>query len=525
MDYTLVSETCIKPAMKYLPVATVLLRGNGFVIDEINRVALHLLKIDRNVIGKTFLDVVPELQDQPAYTALQEIYRSKDSSVLQKNVDGFISIGHDKIHVQFNFQFIDQEEILLVIHPLKNGSSNGLTPRVNDLATSVIESAGLGTFDFDLAGNSFRSSDRCAEIFGFDTPVRFEMYLSRVHPDDHNLIERAKRDIKQEQQIFYEIRLLMPDQSTRWVRINAKVFFDEVHQRHRWIGSVEDVTNEKRSFQQLQETEARFRTLVTETPEIASALYVGPDIRIQFVNQVMLKFWGKDESIIGKTFIEALPETADQPFYDQLRNVYTTGNSYSTKENIAMLNINGALTPRYYNDTYKALRNPSGEIYGIYHMAIDVTDQVLAKQHLIQSEETVRQLFMQTPVGIGVLKGNSLTIDLVNDAMLAYWKRTREEVINRPLWEVFPEIASQGFDKITEKVFATGEAYYSPETPVEMLRNGKLELLYIHFAFQPLRDRDGNVSGMLTMGNDVTDLVIARKKTSILHQAWKLLRQ
>ena len=52
MDYTLVSETCIKPAMKYLPVATVLLRGNGFVIDEINRVALHLLKIDRLFLVK-----------------------------------------------------------------------------------------------------------------------------------------------------------------------------------------------------------------------------------------------------------------------------------------------------------------------------------------------------------------------------------------------------------------------------------------------------------------------------------------
>jgi len=227
----------------------------------------------------------------------------------------------------------------------------------------------------------------------------------------------------------------------------------------------------------------------------------------------MLQFWGKDRSVIGKTFIEALPETADQPFYDQLRNVFATGVMFSAKERKAVMKLNGVLTARYYNYIFKALRNSNGNIYGIHHVAVDVTEHVVAKQQLIQSEESVRQLFMQTPVGIGVLKGKSLVIDLVNDAMLSYWRRTREEVIGRPLWEVFPELALQGFNQITEKVFTTGEGYYSPETSVEMMRNGTLESLYVSFAFEPLRDKDGNVSGMLTIGSDVTDLVVARKKS------------
>ncbi|HEX8060460.1 MAG TPA: PAS domain S-box protein, partial [Cyclobacteriaceae bacterium] len=378
---------------------------------------------------------------------------------------------------------------------------------------SVIESAGLGTFDFDQAHRTFRASQRFAEIFGFDHPVPFESYMTRVHPEDYFVRESARQDVLEGRKLSYELRLLMPDKSIRWIRATAKVFFDERKKQRRWIGSVQDITSEKRSFQNLQESEARFRTLITETPEIGTAVYTGPEIRIQFVNTVMIKFWGKGDSVIGKTFIEALPETVDQPFYEQLRKVYTTGVTLFAKEKRALLEVNGVLTSRYYNYTYKALRNPNGEIYAVHHMAIDVTDQVSAKQQLIQSEASVRQLFMQTPVGIGVLKGRSLIIDLVNDAMLAYWKRTRGDVIGKPLWEVFPELASQGLAAVTAKIFETGESYFSPETPVEMMRNGKMEPLYVSFAFEPIRDNDGNITGMLSIGNDVTDLVVARKKS------------
>lgn len=512
MKDEIISKSCIKQAIHYLPIAAVLVRGRALEVDEINAAALTMMQLDKNVIGRTLSDAIPSLEGQSILDTLHALYKSKENNI-ERHADGIIILGDVTCPVQFSFRLVSQEEILLVIHRVKMADSHDLTFSADDFATSVIESAGLGAFDFDVARKSFRSSKRFAEIFGFDAPVPFEGYMLRIHPDDHSVRERAREDVKYHRKILYDIRLVMPDETIRWVRIKAKIFCDEQGGQHRWIGSAEDITIEKKSFQELQESEARFRSLITETPEVATALYVGPDIRIQFVNQVMLRFWGKDESIVGKSFIEALPETMDQPFYDQLRNVYFTGITYSNKDQKTLLKINGQLIPRYYSYTYKPLRNANGEIYGIHHMALDVTDEVLAKQQLIQSEESVRQLFMLTPVGIGVLKGESLVIDLVNDAMLAYWKRTREEVVNKPLWEVFPEIALQGFDQITRKVFKTGESYYSPETAVEMFRNGKLETVYIHFAFEALRDNNGNISGMLSIGNDVTDLVMARKKS------------
>ena len=88
-----------------------------------------------------------------------------------------------------------------------------------------------------------------------------------------------------------------------------------------------------------------------------------------------------------------------------------------------MLEVDGKLQTGYYNYTYKALRRPNGEIYGIHHMSVDVTEQVLNKLKLIESEAAVRRLFEQTPVGIGIFKGESLIIENVNAALLSYGRK------------------------------------------------------------------------------------------------------
>jgi len=138
----------------------------------------------------------------------------------------------------------------------------------DSLATSIIELAGLGTFDFDAAEKNFRSSKKFAEIFGFEHPVRFDEYMSRVHPNDEFVRESARQDINEGRSVSYEFRVVMPNHTTRWVRVNAKRFLDTHSQHHRWIGSIEDITKERRSYQALKESEAKFRTLITETPGV-----------------------------------------------------------------------------------------------------------------------------------------------------------------------------------------------------------------------------------------------------------------
>ena len=147
-----------------------------------------------------------------------------------------------------------------------------------------------------------------------------------------------------------------------------------------------EVTDQVSARKQAEENEKNFRDLVMQA-DVATAIYYGPDMIIQMANDSMIKVWGKDNSVIGKSLQEALPELQDQPFFDLLKTVYRTGNTYKATEDRADLIVDGKLQTFYFNFSYKALRNASGEIFGILNMAVDVTEQVLSKRKLAESEE------------------------------------------------------------------------------------------------------------------------------------------
>ena len=172
------------------------------------------------------------------------------------------------------------------------------------------------------------------------------------------------------------------------------VFFNFVYQP--WYDANEEimgvmavsneVTDQVISRMQAEENEKNFRNLVMEA-DVATAIYYGPDMIIQMANETMIRVWGKDNSVIGKPVLEALPELKGQPFYEIFQQVYRTGQTYKATEDRADLVVDGKLQTFYFNFSYKALRNSAGEIYGILNMAVDVTEQVLSRRKLAESEE------------------------------------------------------------------------------------------------------------------------------------------
>jgi PAS domain-containing protein len=127
----------------------------------------------------------------------------------------------------------------------------------------------------------------------------------------------------------------------------------------------------KDALQRLEDTEQRFRNLLKEAP-VSTALLTGPDLIIEIANDASLNLWGKDESIIGKKLLEAMPEMEGQVVYNELLKVYATGITYEGKESAAYLKINNVMQPVFVNFIYKAIRDPEGNITGVLAMGYDV---------------------------------------------------------------------------------------------------------------------------------------------------------
>ncbi|QQQ29088.1 PAS domain-containing protein [Chryseobacterium indoltheticum] len=71
----------------------------------------------------------------------------------------------------------------------------------------------------------------------------------------------------------------------------------------------------------------------------ATAIYTGDDLKIQLVNDSMLRIWGKNRSVHGKSFEEALPELKGQPFTKLLKNVWKTGEIYDSQSGSISLTV------------------------------------------------------------------------------------------------------------------------------------------------------------------------------------------
>jgi PAS domain S-box-containing protein len=155
-----------------------------------------------------------------------------------------------------------------------------------------------------------------------------------------------------------------------------------------------EVTAQVHAKQALIASEERFRSLVHSAP-VPIAIYTGYEMRIQIANEAVLATWNRDTSVIGKTFLEALPEMKEQPFYQLLLDVYMTGIPYVATEEKVYLQYHGQLQLFYFNFTYKPLHDGQGNIYGVINTAMDVTSMVLARQQLKMAEQELEHLVQQ----------------------------------------------------------------------------------------------------------------------------------
>jgi PAS domain S-box-containing protein len=141
-----------------------------------------------------------------------------------------------------------------------------------------------------------------------------------------------------------------------------------------------------------------FNSLVDASP-IAAAIYDGANLEINAVNEGMLNFWGKDASVIGKSIGEAMREPGVQHFEKLIRQVYKTGISYHSTEEKTDLLTDKKRQQFYFNITIKAIKNSDGISTGVIHTQADVTELVLARKKIAETEEHLS--FALSSAGIG----------------------------------------------------------------------------------------------------------------------------
>lgn len=262
---------------------------------------------------------------------------------------------------------------------------------------------------------------------------------------------------------------------------------------------------------QIQKNSDLFRVLVEEAP-VGTCLFTGREMKVEIINNIMIGYWGKGNTVLGKPLIEALPELKGQPFLKLLDDVYTTGKTYVAKDTLVELEVDGVKGQYYYDFTYKPVRNPEGEIFGIINVSINATERVHAQQKLENSQKDLLSYFENSPVAIAIIDKEDLTFRMANPFYGELVDRTPEELVDKPLLEALPELRGQGFDDLLNGVIKTGTPFIANEVAADLKRKGVLEKIYVNLQYQPQKSKDGTISGIFVVATDVTQQVVSRKK-------------
>ncbi|WP_165768313.1 sensor histidine kinase [Hymenobacter amundsenii] len=122
--------------------------------------------------------------------------------------------------------------------------------------------------------------------------------------------------------------------------------------------------------------------------------------------------------------------------------------------------------------------------------------------------------FEQAPVPIAILRGPDFVVELANPLLAAVWGRPVAPALGRPLFEALPDMAGQGLEELLATTLRTGKPLAFQERPTQLARgtDSQPTLGYYSFTYQPLHDAQGQVTGIITVGIEVTEQVQARQQ-------------
>jgi PAS domain S-box-containing protein len=261
-----------------------------------------------------------------------------------------------------------------------------------------------------------------------------------------------------------------------------------------------------------RKTEKQFYNLFLQSPAHIH-VFRGPDHEVEFFHPLGIQVIGRD--ITGMKIREALPEFAGQGFFEMLDSVYHERKTIHLKDSKAVFsNPDGSTRELFFDITYLPWLGIDGNVQGILQFTFEVTETIGQRMKAESMEKKYRSIAQQAPVAMSVLRGPNHIVDVANDKLLEMWGKTYPEVIGKSVLDIFPELIDQGFDKILRKVYETGEPFLANEIEVKFVRNGEPSQIIVNLLYEPLRNENNEIEGIVAAGTDITEQVESRKKVA-----------
>jgi two-component system cell cycle sensor histidine kinase/response regulator CckA len=204
------------------------------------------------------------------------------------------------------------------------------------------ESANVGLWSWDFDTGQIWATEKVFEAYGFspDEMLTFDKLLAVIHPDDRYLWNQGAQHALREGTYYRsEYRVVLPDSSLRWVKVQAQSFLKRSGEPDRMMGVSLDITAHKEMEEKLKAASEEWQTTFDSIPDLIMIL--DKDCKVLRVNAATNVFLDIPvEEIIGskchtlmhwpKEQVEGCPfekmvqskKHEDTEFYDEIRHAW-----------------------------------------------------------------------------------------------------------------------------------------------------------------------------------------------------------
>ncbi|MBW7676359.1 sensor histidine kinase [Chryseobacterium chendengshani] len=393
------------------------------------------------------------------------------------------------------------------------------------LLKNIIESAPIGSCILDV--NDFAvelCNDRFSEFSGMSKETLAGKSIFDIFADQYTFDRKIISNVIKSKETIYadEVSMIFTDYSKdkdiNVTFIYAPVLDDNGQISKIAIWAMENAAESKEQKIAEEKTASecereRTNAILNQIPA-GIAVLSGKKLIFELVNPVYQSLVPERE-LLGRPFVEALPELQDSEINRALNKVYQEGVSLNFSDQLVPLSVleHGALEERYFTFTFVPRFNSEGVVDGVFIISFEVTHIVDNQINLDQANNNLNQIINMLPASVVVIRHDELIVEMINDANLAYWKKTRDEVIGRPFLEILPDLADQPFASQLRSVMHTGEIIDIKESPVLFVEpDGMIRETFVDYTYQPLTGLDGKRDGVLVMSFEITDRIRAKKQ-------------
>lgn len=174
---------------------------------------------------------------------------------------------------------------------------------------------------------------------------------------------------------------------------------------------------------------------------------------------------------------------------------------------------------RFIQANVRVIRNKKNQPVKLTGACIDITAQKAVESQIKQEKEKA-ELYLDSTEAMIVVLNNDAIITLINKAGSKITGYAEHELLNNNWYDILSPTGQKARLKEDFAKIVTGQAIYPEYYEREIIaRSGAIK--WIAWRNKLLRDENGNTTGILATGTDITDRVNAEKESESMRKMYK----